>query len=166
MKIFTNDGLRELGRASIQNLFTQRSTSTLNRKRGLVLLGSNLMAIAFCLSACNSVEQDWVSISGTVKSVQGITDQGAPATNADRVLFNRIAFQYTFENKSYENSQFVGINVPRKFEQGQTIALKVNRVRPSLAKIDLPPEPPDRTGMTLRRGLHQETLPGIGTNNE
>lgn len=130
------------------------------------LLWLPLVGLAFCLSSCSSVDQDWVSVSGTVKSVQGITDQGSPATTANKVLFNRISFKYTFENKSYENSQIIDLNVPRRFAQGETIALKVNKKLPSLAKIDLPPEVPDRTGMTLRRGLHQETLPGIGTNND
>lgn len=135
-----------------------------SRKKTLFLLG--LMSVAFGMSACSSVEQDWVSIAGKVKNVQGITDQGGPAKTSAEVLFNRVSFEYSFENKSYENSEVLGLNVRRTFAQGQTIPLKVNAKNPSLSKIDLPPELPDRTGMTLRRGLHQETPPGSPINRD
>ncbi len=110
------------------------------------------VAAGLTVSSCQSRPAvDWVSTTGVVKDIKGISPEGNAATKRKQPLFVIVSFKYTYKDQDYEGSQTVSINAPMHFQVGQTIALKVNAKDPKKVNIDLPPGPPDRTGLTWRQ---------------
>lgn len=117
-----------------------------------LLTSVSILSTVVLLSACQSrADVDWVSATGVVKDIKGISAENTTATRRKQPLFVTVSFKYRFKSKDYEGSQTVSINVPKHFEVGQAIALKVNSSDPRRVNIDLPPGPPDRTGLTWRQ---------------
>jgi len=114
----------------------------------LILVPANVVLLTAC---GNNADSNWVSTTGKVKDIQGINPEGTEATETKKPLYMTVTFQYEFNDKSYEGSQTVSINTPVRFEAGKSVDVKINKQNPYIAKIDLPPEPPDRTGMRWRR---------------
>lgn len=114
----------------------------------------SLSLVVSTVTACrpqSNPDANWVVATGTVEEVKGVSPQDTSQASTAKPLYNRVAFQYDFEKKSYKSTQLVSINVPMRFESGQSIQIKVNKQKPDQARIELPPEPPDRTGMKWHR---------------
>lgn len=116
------------------------------------LLSIFIFSTIFLLSACRSrADAEWISTTGLVTGLRGINPENTIATKRKQPLFVTVSFKYRFKSKNYEGSQTVSINVPKHFEVGQLVALKVNSLDPRIVNLDLPPGPPDRSGLSWRQ---------------